>query len=300
LQSFFDECVTKGGSRSLFKVVNLSTSLLDDQIAEFSLSKQINVSYISTYNQSLLQDVQNNQAVFTGLNATSFIDSAGVITGTQALSAIQNIPACGSRTFIVSKAYECLSVCTGAAVANCNVAAAFGFIVVSSQVINQSNAVVLADIEVMNKTVNNIVPTINQADALVKTALSSLSSGFANFDKCDWIGKSFVTIRKSLCGGVADTLNVIWLCCGVLGFVLMYLPIFIVKAEKRFKRNKKDASEQSEQHGPQSTKTPSQSSGRDHELSLSHVQATGTAAAASSGAAASADHHVFVEMPQNL
>jgi len=28
-QSFFDECVTTGGSRSLFKVVNVSTAELD-------------------------------------------------------------------------------------------------------------------------------------------------------------------------------------------------------------------------------------------------------------------------------
>ena len=72
----------------------------------------------------------------------------------------------------------------------------------------------------MNSTIMNIVPTINSADATIKAALSTLLSGFDRFNQCAWIGKSFVNIRSSLCGNVGDTINVLWLCCGVLAVVL--------------------------------------------------------------------------------
>ena len=44
-QSFFDECITAGASRSLFKVVNVSTAELDKQVADFSLAKQVGNSF---------------------------------------------------------------------------------------------------------------------------------------------------------------------------------------------------------------------------------------------------------------
>jgi hypothetical protein len=228
--------VTQGGSKSLFKVVNVSTAALDEQIADFSLARQINISYISEYNQTLLQEVKDNQAVFNNLNATSFIDAAGVSIGSAALQAIQNIAACGSRTYTLSNAFECLGVCTSAAISNCRTATAYAYITLHSQRLSQINPLLLANISSMTSTVNAIVPAISVADAQLKTALSVLSSGFSRFDQCAWIGKSFIRIRTNVCGNVADTINVMWLCCGVLGFVLMYVPVAIVKAEKRFKR----------------------------------------------------------------
>ena len=107
--------------------------------------------------------------------------------------------------------------------------------------LSATNPLVLTNITAMNTTVNAIVPSITTADNQLKSALTSLSTGFARFNQCGWIGTSFVNIRTSLCGSVADTINVLWVCCGVLGFVLMYLPIVIIKAEKRFKRVNKDA-----------------------------------------------------------
>lgn len=239
-QSFFDQCVTQGGSRSLFAVVNVSTAELDKQVADFSLSKQINISYISEYNQTLLKEVKDNQATFDNLNAASFIGSTGVSEGTAALSSIStggiHATACGSRIYTTSNAFECLRICQASAIVACRRSAAYGFASVHSQLLSLTNPMVLTNITAMNTTVNAIVPAIGVADAQLKMALNTLASGFLRFNQCGWIGKSFVSIRTNLCGSVADTINVMWLCCGVLAFVLMYLPIVFIKAEKRFKR----------------------------------------------------------------
>ena len=177
--------------------------------------------------------------MFVGLNATSFILSAGVSEGVAALAAIQGKTGCGSKTFTVDNASTCMGFCTtGAPLNNCMKAAAYGFVTVHSALLSATNPLVLTNITAMNTTVNAIVPAISVADSQLRAALSSLSTGFSRFNQCGWIGTSFINIRTSLCGNVADTINVLWICCGVLGFVLMYLPIVIIKAEKRFKRPK--------------------------------------------------------------
>ncbi len=214
--------MTVGGGRSLFAVVNVSTSVLDQQIADFSLTKQINVSYISQYNQTLLKDVNDNQAVFNSLNATTFLEAAGVATGAAALAAINNNPACGNTLYLLSNASRCFSFCAGNA--NCRLATAYASVTSYSQAISAANPVVLSNIAAMNNTIVQIVPTINSADATIKAALSALSSGFGRFNQCAWIGKSFVNIRSSLCSNVGDTINVLWLCCGVLAVVLQCVP----------------------------------------------------------------------------
>ncbi len=236
--------MTQGSSNSLFAVVNVSTADLQKQVDDFSLSKQINISYISQYNQTLLKQVNDNQGIFQNLNASSFILPDGVVSGMNALASISNQAACGSRTYTTSNVSECLKTCQPSLIAACRTAVAYSLVVLHSQQLGLANSMVLTNISAMNSTVSVIVPTINQADVLLKQSITSLTSGFKGFDNCGWIGKSFVTIRSNLCGNVADTINVMWLCCGVLATVLMYLPFIFVKAEKRFKRINLDKEKQ--------------------------------------------------------
>jgi hypothetical protein len=169
-------------------------------------------------------DVCDYQVVFTSLNATSFILSDGVAIGVAALQAIQNNAQCGSRTFTINNVRECLALCSAAAMSNCRTAAAYGDVSVHALQLSSINPVLLGSISSMNSTVSDILPSISAADALLKAVLSALSSGFSRFNECAWIGRSFVSIRTNLCGNVADTINVMWLCCGILAFVLMYVP----------------------------------------------------------------------------
>jgi len=71
-------------------------------------------------------DVKNNQAVFDGLNATSFITSAGVSEGAAALAAIQMTANCGSRSYTLVNVSACLIYCTVTAdINNCKKAIAY-------------------------------------------------------------------------------------------------------------------------------------------------------------------------------
>jgi hypothetical protein len=279
-------------------VVNVSMAELDKQVAEFSLDKQINTSYISEYNQTLLREVRDNQAAFNNLNATSFIGAAGVSEGIVALNSIQNIAACGSRTYTTANAFECLRICQASSIDTCRKAAAYGFVTVHAQLLSVNNPMVLSNITAMNTTVNAILPAIGSADVQLKAALNSLASGFSRFNQCGWIGKSFVTIRSNLCGSVADTINVMWLCCGVLAFVLMYLPILFIKAEKRFKRKKlkKEQPAHNQNHDPLSAGARQQTQSP---LNPPASSAGGASAFPSAPPATHVDH-VSLDIPQYM
>ena len=71
--------MTQGGSKSLFKVVNVSTAALDEQIADFSLGRQINISYISEYNQTLLQEVKVLVALSPGWSEVTEKTAPGAV-----------------------------------------------------------------------------------------------------------------------------------------------------------------------------------------------------------------------------
>jgi hypothetical protein len=278
----------------------VSSAALDKQISDFSLGQQVNISYISEYNQTLLQEVKSNQAVFVSLNASSFLEAAGVAAGVAALQAIQNTAACGSRTYTESNAFECLRICTSGSMANCRIAAAYGYIAVHSHLLSLVNPYVLANISAMNSTVNAIVPSIGAADLQLKTALGALSSGFARFNKCEWIGKSFVTIRTNLCGNVADTINVMWLCCGILAFILMYMPIVLVKAEKRFKRKNPNVERFNLREKSRAKIAAAEQLRRASIYGTRPLNSSPAIATASSVTAAASEAVVIVDIPQNM
>jgi hypothetical protein len=290
--------VTAGGSRSLFTVVNVSTAELDEQVSDFSLAKQVNISYISEYNQTLLQEVKDSQAAFASLNASSFIGSQGVAEGAAALASIQNTAACGSRAYTTSNAFECLYVCTALAMPDCRKAAAYGYASVHSLLLSSKNPAEHANFSVMNTTDNAIVPAIAVADAQLKTALASPAPGFLRFAQCAWIGRSFVSIRTNLCGRVADTINVMWLCCGLLALLLMYLPFVFVKAEKRFKRinSEKAKLERDKQYDDLRTRGRRQS----HAPLNSPPSSTGGSAAAAPAPSGTRVDYVSLDIPQNM
>jgi hypothetical protein len=238
--SFLGQCLASS-SGSLFTVFDISTDTFNRTIQDFSLSKQINITAItSAWDTSSFTDVVNSQANLTSISLQSVIQPYNATLWTKLSSTLATLNSQESGTYTYSTVDTC--TCSNSQ-SEKSILSPFVPLAKSIDSIKAVSGHVLGNQTLINSAVGAVQTAVTDADTTVKTLLNSILNGFLDLGLCGWLGKGYNNIRLSFCDGFVGVLSAIWLCAGVLVITGTIFLWMLPAMNKRFSRRRGQAAQ---------------------------------------------------------